>query len=102
MPAAPQQLEAGRTLVCFDTCIFLGHRAKAEAAWAAIEAGGGSHVQALVPLVSTCWHCCGCLVVCGVEGCRPEGIWAGHLQSGMWSLQQHPSAQGVENGHNTT
>ncbi|KAI7845954.1 hypothetical protein COHA_000500 [Chlorella ohadii] len=50
MLAAPQQLEAGRTLVCFDTCIFLGHRAKAEAAWAAIEAGGGSHVQALVPL----------------------------------------------------
>jgi hypothetical protein len=49
-PAAAQQLEVGRALVCFDTCILLGHRAAAQEAWAAIEAGGGSRVQALVPL----------------------------------------------------
>lgn len=58
MPAAAQQLEVGRTLVCFDSNILLGHRAEAQKAWAAIEAGGGSRVQALVPLVGAPWHFC--------------------------------------------
>lgn len=51
-PAAAAQLECGRTLVCFDTNILMGHRAEAQKAWAAIEAGGGGCMQALVPLVS--------------------------------------------------
>lgn len=51
-PAGAQQLECGRTLVCFDTNILMGHRAEAQKAWAAIEAGGGRRVQALVPRVS--------------------------------------------------
>ncbi|KAL4443284.1 hypothetical protein ABPG75_011021 [Micractinium tetrahymenae] len=45
-----RQLEVDRTMVCFDSNILMRHSEAAEQAWAAIQAGGGSRVQALVPL----------------------------------------------------